>query len=87
MEAYCGDLFAPVPAELRGRVDVVVSVVPYVPTPALALLPHDTLAFETPLSQGLAYERRAFHALFATADQKEGMAAFAAKRKPDFQDK
>jgi enoyl-CoA hydratase len=44
-------------------------------------------AFEMPLSQGLAYERRAFHALFATADQKEGMAAFAAKRKPDFQDK
>jgi enoyl-CoA hydratase len=43
-------------------------------------------AYEMPLSQGLAFERRAFHALFATADQKEGMAAFGEKRKPDFRD-
>ncbi len=43
-------------------------------------------AFESPLAEGLAYERRAFHALFATHDQKEGMAAFSAKRKPDFRD-
>jgi enoyl-CoA hydratase len=39
-----------------------------------------------PLAEGLAYERRAFHAMFATHDQKEGMAAFSAKRKPDFKD-
>jgi enoyl-CoA hydratase len=39
-------------------------------------------AQELPLSQGLAYERRAFFALFATEDQKEGMAAFAEKRSP-----
>ena len=50
VEAYVGDLFAPVPAGLEGRVDVVVGVVPYVPTSALALLPRDTLAFESPLS-------------------------------------
>lgn len=43
-------------------------------------------AYEMPLSQGLAFERRAFHAMFATADQKEGMAAFAEKRKPAFKD-
>jgi enoyl-CoA hydratase len=43
-------------------------------------------AYETPLAEGLAYERRAFHALFATDDQKEGMAAFSAKRKPEFRD-
>ena len=43
-------------------------------------------AFESPLAEGLAYERRAFHALFATHDQKEGMAAFSAKRKPEFRD-
>jgi enoyl-CoA hydratase len=43
-------------------------------------------AFEMPLAEGLAYERRAFHAMFATQDQKEGMAAFSAKRKPDFKD-
>jgi len=38
------------------------------------------LAFETPLSQGLAAERRAFYFLFASTDQKEGMQAFLAKR-------
>jgi len=43
-------------------------------------------ALETGLAEGLAYERRAFHAMFATHDQKEGMAAFSAKRKPDFRD-
>ncbi len=41
-------------------------------------------AYEMPLSQGLAFERRAFHALFSTHDQKEGMAAFAEKRKAAF---
>ena len=43
-------------------------------------------AFETSLAEGLHYERRAFHAMFATQDQKEGMAAFAGKRKPAFRD-
>jgi enoyl-CoA hydratase/carnithine racemase len=43
-------------------------------------------AYETTLAEGLHYERRAFHAMFATADQKEGMAAFAEKRKPAFKD-
>ena len=41
-------------------------------------------AFETTLSQGVKYERRLFHAAFATADQKEGMAAFIAKRPAEF---
>jgi enoyl-CoA hydratase len=41
-------------------------------------------AFETPLAQGIRFERRLFHALFATAEQKEGMAAFIEKRKPVF---
>ena len=50
VEVYCGDLFAPLPGTLEGRADVVVGVVPYVPTPALALLPRDTLTFESPLS-------------------------------------
>jgi enoyl-CoA hydratase len=44
-------------------------------------------ALETSLAEGLHFERRLFHAMFATADQKEGMAAFAEKRKPGFQDK
>lgn len=47
VDAHLGDLFAPLPAALRGEVDVVVASVPYVPTPALALLQRDTLAFES----------------------------------------
>jgi release factor glutamine methyltransferase len=50
IETYQGDLFTPLPRSLCGRVDVVVGVVPYVPTPALALLQRDTLVFESPLS-------------------------------------
>jgi enoyl-CoA hydratase len=41
-------------------------------------------AYETTLSEGVKFERRLFHATFATDDQKEGMAAFAEKRKPAF---
>jgi enoyl-CoA hydratase len=41
-------------------------------------------AYESPLAEGILYERRAFHSLFATEDQKEGMDAFLKKRKPDF---
>jgi enoyl-CoA hydratase len=41
-------------------------------------------AFEGGLSDGVMFERRLFHALFATVDQKEGMAAFVEKRKPEF---
>lgn len=44
-------------------------------------------AQELPLREGLNYERRNFHALFATEDQKEGMAAFLEKRTPQFRDK
>jgi len=44
-------------------------------------------AYETTLSEGVRFERRLFHSAFATDDQKEGMAAFSEKRKPDFQNK
>jgi enoyl-CoA hydratase len=44
-------------------------------------------AFETTLAEGVRFERRIFHSLFATADQKEGMAAFIAKRPPKFENK
>jgi len=44
-------------------------------------------AFETTLAEGLRYERRAFHGLFASDDQKEGMAAFLEKREAQFRDK
>ena len=41
-------------------------------------------AFEAPLCEGVRFERRLFHSLFGTADQREGMAAFLDKRKPTF---
>ena len=44
-------------------------------------------ALETSLAEGLVFERRAFHSLFATEDQKEGMAAFIDKRQPQFKHK
>jgi len=44
-------------------------------------------AFELPLQGGLAYERRLFYMLFATEDQKEGMAAFVEKRPANWQGK
>ena len=42
-------------------------------------------AYESPLSEGMLFERRLFHSLFATEDQKEGMAAFLEKRPARFQ--
>ncbi|WP_322047064.1 enoyl-CoA hydratase [Paraburkholderia sp. J67] len=44
-------------------------------------------AYETTLAEGVHFERRMFHSLFATEDQKEGMAAFVEKRKPAFKNK
>jgi enoyl-CoA hydratase/carnithine racemase len=44
-------------------------------------------AYETTLAEGIRFERRVFHSMFATDDQKEGMAAFGEKRKPEFKDR
>jgi len=44
-------------------------------------------AYETTLEEGIRFERRLFHSTFATEDQKEGMAAFAEKRKPEFRNR
>lgn len=55
------------------------------PLPALIMLKECiNSAFDKPLSQGIRHERDAFHSLFATADQKEGFAAFCEKRPPKF---
>ena len=50
------------------------------PLAALAAKEMVDAAFETTLAQGISFERRLFHGLFGTADQKEGMAAFVEKR-------
>jgi len=44
-------------------------------------------AYETTLAEGMLFERRVFHSLFATEDQKEGMAAFNEKRKAEFKNR
>jgi len=44
-------------------------------------------SYETTLAEGVKFERRVFHALFATEDQKEGMAAFTEKRQPNFKNR
>jgi enoyl-CoA hydratase len=44
-------------------------------------------SFETTLAEGILFERRVFHSLFATDDQKEGMAAFLEKRTAQFRDR
>ena len=44
-------------------------------------------AFEISLSEGVHFERRVFHAMFATHDQKEGMVAFVEKRAAEFENR
>jgi release factor glutamine methyltransferase len=64
IEVFEGDLLDPLPHMLEGQVDVIVGVVPYVPTPELGLLQRDTFTFETALSydggdDGTTHLRRA----------------------------
>jgi enoyl-CoA hydratase/carnithine racemase len=55
----------------------------------IAMMTKETInrAYETTLGEGIRFERRVFHSMFATEDQKEGMAAFSEKRKPGFRDR
>jgi enoyl-CoA hydratase len=68
-------------AELMNEVMKVAETVASMPLPA-AMIAKEAVnrAFEVSLAEGVAFERRVFHSLFATEDQKEGMAAFVEKR-------
>lgn len=74
------------PAE--GFVDAVIAIADKIANMSLVatMAAKETVnrAFEGSLAEGLRFERRVFQAIFATADQKEGMAAFVEKRKPNF---
>jgi enoyl-CoA hydratase len=72
-------------AELGRTAQSVAETIAAMPLPAvLAAKESVQRAFATPLAEGIRFERRAFQALFATGDQKEGMAAFLEKRPPRF---
>jgi enoyl-CoA hydratase len=57
------------------------------PLAAIAAKEMVNAAFETGLAQGITFERRLFHGLFGSEDQKEGMAAFVAKRAAEWKGK
>ena len=72
-------------AELAGEAIRTAQTIAAMSLPA-ALMAKEAVnrAFETTLAEGVRFERRLFYSLFATQDQKEGMAAFVEKRKPVF---
>ena len=72
-------------AELLGEVVKVAERVAQMSRPVAMMVKESVnRAYETTLAEGVRFERRLFHSTFATADQKEGMAAFIEKRKPAF---
>jgi enoyl-CoA hydratase len=75
-------------ASLMDEAIKVAETIATMPLPALMVAKEAVnRAFETTLAEGIRFERRVFHALFATEDQKEGMAAFVEKRPAKFKNK
>lgn len=74
-------------ADLRSEVIAVAEkIASFSMLPVMMIKESVNRAYETTLEEGLNFEARNFHATFATKDQKEGMAAFSEKRKPQFKD-
>lgn len=74
-------------AELLDEARATATTIAGMSTPATMMVKESVnRSFETSLSEGILFERRVFHATFATHDQSEGMAAFAEKREPNFTD-
>jgi len=82
----CGLVARVVPAERlhAEALEAATTIASYSLATVLAAKEAVNRAFESALADGMLFERRLFHALFATADQKEGMAAFLEKRPPRF---
>jgi enoyl-CoA hydratase len=82
----CGLVARVVPAErlLEEALQMATTIAAYPLLAVMAAKEAINRAFESPLADGAMFERRLFHALFATADQKEGMSAFLEKRPPRF---
>jgi enoyl-CoA hydratase len=78
----CGLVAKVVPADrlLEEALKVAETIAAMPPLAAVAVKEMINAAFEMPLSQGIRFERRLFHGLFGTEDQKEGMTAFVDKR-------
>jgi enoyl-CoA hydratase len=72
-------------ADFMKEVKAVAKMISEMPLLTLMMVKESVnVAYETTLNEGLRFERRLFHACFATEDQKEGMAAFLEKRPPQF---
>jgi len=85
----CGLVARVVPlAELMNEAMKTADTIAAMPLPA-AMIAKEAVnrAFEVSLHEGVAFERRVFHSLFATEDQKEGMAAFVEKRPAVFKNR
>jgi enoyl-CoA hydratase len=85
----CGLVSRVVPARdlLREARDAAVKIAEKSPLAVRAIKEAVNRSYETTLREGVLFERRLFHALFATEDQAEGMAAFGEKRSPQFRGK
>ena len=85
----CGLVARVVPlAELMNEAMKTADAIAAMPLPAVMIAKEAVnRAFEVSLHEGVAFERRVFHSLFATEDQKEGMAAFVEKRPAQFRNR